>query len=621
MENISVSKGIFPMRGNYFIGGKGKRVKNKFFTNELSYKAYKKAWSVIENVAEEINVNMFKQILSDLQNYIGNIRDNIRDEITNEIPTAILLTGINLPDHDVLFRKLTSKLSSITRHIAVIQSRDSSNMKNLIEETVFQLINNSNEESINIDVRKSHCTFRLLEAWYFEKCDINTPLVIIIPDFESFNATILRDFILVLSCYAKTMKFVLVFGVATTLHAIHRSLSYDVTSKLRVQVFHTPTQMKSLSDVLEGTVLSGKTPFKLTGSAFKLLTDIFLFYDFSVDNFLQGFKICMDLHFHGNNYTALCCERENIPEQIDKLTIDDLNELKKLPSINNYLRKIFNDKWENIDNEEFKNIIIKLLNDYHDSMSGFYPILKCFHYLTYSLPGAPMGKEIKKLLEIIKESENNILHNVQSDLTNHLKIIRDASLETITDKSEAIEFNPKGTRRQFHDQLKKMSQKQVTSPFKEAQTNLLNYLDKIFRQFLINPNRLPASEIFCFSDAYTTKHHLRGSLRSVIHTGLNDPQIYLKCDCCKLEKEETIQPTLPDLSIIYKLHLESKKLINMYDWLQAFLTIVEPNNDPNSEREIDPKMQARFTQAVAELQFLGFIKTSRKKTDHVKRLT
>lgn len=59
--------------------------------------------------------------------------------------------------------------------------------------------------------------------------------------------------------------------------------------------------------------------------------------------------------------------------------------------------------------------------------------------------------QIKKLLEIIKESKNNILHNVESDLINHLKLIRDASLETITNKSEAIEFNPKGTRRQFHD--------------------------------------------------------------------------------------------------------------------------------------------------------------------------
>lgn len=44
----------------------------------------------------------------------------------------------------------------------------------------------------------------------------------------------------------------------------------------------------------------------------------------------------------------------------------------------------------------------------------------------------------------------------------------------------------------------------------------------------MNPNRLPASEIFCFSDAYVTKHHLRGSLRAAIHTGLNNPQVYLK---------------------------------------------------------------------------------------------
>lgn len=32
------------------------------------------------------------------------------------------------------------------------------------------------------------------------------------------------------------MKFILIFGVATTLFAIHRSLTYDVTSKLNVQV-------------------------------------------------------------------------------------------------------------------------------------------------------------------------------------------------------------------------------------------------------------------------------------------------------------------------------------------------------------------------------------------------
>jgi hypothetical protein len=36
---------------------------------------------------------------------------------------------------------------------------------------------------------------------------------------------------------------------------------------------------------------------------------------------------------------------------------------------------------------------------------------------------------------------------------------------------------------------------------------------------------------------------------------------------------------------------------------------------------VDARLQARFTRAVSELQFLGFIKPSKRKTDHVERLS
>lgn len=39
----------------------------------------------------------------------------------------------------------------------------------------------------------------------------------------------------IFSSYRSTLKFVLIFGVATTLHVVHKSLTYDVTSKLVVQ--------------------------------------------------------------------------------------------------------------------------------------------------------------------------------------------------------------------------------------------------------------------------------------------------------------------------------------------------------------------------------------------------
>lgn len=51
------------------------------------------------------------------------------------------------------------------------------------------------------------------------------------------------------------------------------------------------TQINILSDVLEKTVFRTNIPFRLTGRAFQLLTDIFLFYDFSVESFLRCYKV------------------------------------------------------------------------------------------------------------------------------------------------------------------------------------------------------------------------------------------------------------------------------------------------------------------------------------------
>lgn len=73
-----------------------------------------------------------------------------------------------------------------------------------------------------------------------------------------------------------------------------------------------------------------------------------------------------------------------------------------------------------------------------------------------------------------------------------------------------------------------MSQQQSRSAYKQAQLNLIDYLDrKVFSVHLIDPSRVTAHEIFCYSDGNQAKHHIRGSLRAAIHTGLSDPQMYL----------------------------------------------------------------------------------------------
>ncbi|KAI4497623.1 hypothetical protein M0802_007163 [Mischocyttarus mexicanus] len=662
MDNISVSKGVFAHKGSYKIGQKKTTRSNYDYSKELWYIAYKETWDTIQTKAESIRSNMICQLISDLQSFVSSVKSNSIDVFEREIPTAMLLTGVNVPDHDKIFQKIVLTLRTLTLHVAILWSKDSNNIKNIISDTVFQLINKKGQDD-EVEIKKTQCSMRALKLWYLTHCNPSDPLIIIISDFESFSPSVLHDFILILSSYLDTIKFVLIFGIATTLHVVHRSLSYDATSKLKIKVLHMQTQIKSLADILEGTIFSSDILFRLTGRAFQLLTDIFLFNDFSVDRFLQHYKLSMIHHFYGNNINSLCCKRKHIKSRISALTKEDINDLKQLPSLQKYFQIYpkLNQK-EELNDDKFKELIKTLLILYHNYMTRFLTVLKCLHSLVSTLPNSLLGKQLREVytktvyssnvtesqeykeclqllnflskeelltkLESIKTiledtEDHDAMKTFHENLTMHINEIKNASLDMVNNDSTVISVEEKLTRNQFKEKLLKMSQTNKRSPYKQAQYDLINYLDReIFSVYLLSPTKIPMNEIFCYNDGNAVKQHIRGSVRGTIHMGLNDPQMYLQCDCCKLENEDSIPGTLPDLSIIYKLHLESKKFINMYDWLQAFSTIVDPiDDDTEEERDIDPKIQARFTRAVTDLQYLGFIKTSRIKTDHVKRLT
>ena len=74
---------------------------------------------------------------------------------------------------------------------------------------------------------------------------------------------------------------------------------------------------------------------------------------------------------------------------------------------------------------------------------------------------------------------------------------------------------------------------------------------------------------------------------------------YLQCNCCKLPDPSSIVTSLPDVSVVYKLHLECGRLINLYDWLQAFIAVVDPEeaekySTQNGKPKIDSTLQYPF---------------------------
>ncbi|XP_023347361.1 origin recognition complex subunit 3-like [Eurytemora carolleeae] len=153
-------------------------------------------------------------------------------------------------------------------------------------------------------------------------------------------------------------------------------------------------------------------------------------------------------------------------------------------------------------------------------------------------------------------------------------------------------------------------------PFDLLRSELMTLLHQTFKDYLQPPTVKPLHEIFFFTATATVRRHLVGAPRAALHTALTDPYLYLEHPDLEIQDQGEIPPTLPDICVGYKLHLECPRLINVYDWLSCWHSIISTGAESISEEE-----QARFARIVSELQYIGFIKSSTRKTDHVARLT
>ncbi|XP_046664518.1 origin recognition complex subunit 3 [Homalodisca vitripennis] len=690
-STTSLSKGCFAFVPKSSKVKKKKRSsqKDEFedFYSIPQVSVYSSVINCIEEKLKTINNNASDEVLQDLVKFISSCPN-----ADFAIPTAVLLTGINLPDHRVLFQAFADRLrDEVTPHVSVLLSSECSTVKNTIEQLTSQFLrcstasldpqveledSDSEEEDVFDEVKRSQCTMPNLVTWYEKQTKLTTSpkkrktrsstgkLVVVIPDFEGFSTKVLQDVILILSGYLDRLPLVLVFGVATSVKALQSSLPHRITSRMDVRMFQSRQSVHFLNSTINEVFLSWKKPsicpFLLGPKMFKFLTDVFIFYDFSVHGFIQGVKYCLMEHFYNNPLSKLCCPREQLPQAIKELDKEDLSYVEENQEFRSYLEKLPKSKLEQIlqSDKPFKDTILTLMEDLQDHKDNLLVAVWLLHSLIHDLPEAPLGKQVReiyievmsgpivqhpkfencfKLLNLMSKQEllqkidemNQILEESEclTEVQDELMDLR-RGIESAGQNMRSPTKSPTKNRAITMCKDRKGLREQLLTPnvrieneFEQARSKLLNYLRKnVFQKYLVSPSSLPLHEVFLI-DNVSTKRHIVGAPRAAIHTALHNPHHYLQCDCCKMSSDGEILHTMPDVCIVYKLHLESGALINMYDWLQSFVTIVSPEDSDRDDRKVDPGLQARFTRAVSELQFLGFVKASKKKTDHVARLT
>ncbi|EDW79676.1 uncharacterized protein Dwil_GK17892 [Drosophila willistoni] len=712
---ISVSKGCFVYKNGATRAAKSKTTPNKSkrkrslgnssllgpeITSQPFYTAYGEIWQQLHDHILQLQQESYSRTLDQLVQYLET-ECGSQVEDSEILPTAALLTGINQTDHLKQFEALTQRLQSRAK-VCVLQSRDCSTLKGAIESMVFNLIEGQLEqdsEELEQEIedrdhkrlRRSQCTMKQLNSWYsnnFQLEQRKRQLVIILPDFECFSSHVLQDFILILSSHCTALPFVLVLGVATAMTAVHSTLPYQVTSKIRLRVFQTQAAPTGLNEVLDKVLLSPKYAFHLSGKAFKFLTHIFLYYDFSIQGFIQSFKYCLMEHYFAGNAFSLCTGYSQALAKIKLLISDDMETIRRLPSFRPYVEQI-NDCKRIIailtDDDYLKKKLPQLLRDCLLHFLNFRCALEFVTELVGDLPRCPLGKlkrelyvlslnkkitslpEFKecwqmlsflskdefvaKLMKCVTKTEEFMQQEIAplelgeaclAAMRPQIQEVRQLLDDVVLSTMEAhhpppptveshTESRPITSRQELKAQLLQRS-KQDHQPITEFARSLQRILQHIENQIVLPHLRPlqeapPLHELFVFSDIATVRRNIIGAPRAALHTALNNPHFYMQCKCCELQESQQLMGTLPDLSVVYKLHLECGRMINLFDWLQAFRSVVRANDDGQDvdqnvdQEQIDPQIQARFTRAVAELQFLGYIKMSKRKTDHATRLT
>lgn len=171
----------------------------------------------------------------------------------------------------------------------------------------------------------------------------------------------------------------------------------------------------------------------------------------------------------------------------------------------------------------------------------------------------------------------------------------------------------------------KVSLSKNTSALSPEDTAYTKIVDRAYTELhdhcqkkLINPQDLFLNEILIYDSKSPHKEVFTPRPRFAVERALSSPHDYLGCECCG-GADSGLSASQPATTILYQLYLESGSLINTADLWSAFWTIMGVHDAEDEEAE-QQRALALFSRGLAELKYLGMIKNSRKKADHLAKL-
>lgn len=170
----------------------------------------------------------------------------------------------------------------------------------------------------------------------------------------------------------------------------------------------------------------------------------------------------------------------------------------------------------------------------------------------------------------------------------------------------------------------KVKLSQQAANLTEEEVRYTEILDRVhdalagyFDHSLINPKSMFPVEVMVYDMLSPHRDVFSPRPRFAVERALSQPQDYLGHQ--NLDEIDDISAMRPAVSIGYEMYLECDGLINAADLWYAFRTVC--NRQGGHEDGETQKDMALFERTLAELKYFGMIRHSRKKQDHLAKLT
>ncbi|KAF6808081.1 origin recognition complex subunit [Colletotrichum sojae] len=645
---------------------------------QLREKLFQASWDRIETKVQKILRDANSATLDQVTAFI---RDQavVQQWLTllgrSKIPTAFVITGPNIASQDLLFEQLSETLQESSRSKFVrLKSSEAPNIKAALKKVIEDATSRGSSDDGDVEVAlgqdgRKYLSYDLEGLYAFtqaQKCD---HVFVAFQDSEGFESMLLSELITLFSSWRPKIPFTLLFGIATSVELLQARLLKSACQHIYGAQFDVVQTGTILEQLFKPVIAATDAALVLGPNLLQSLVDRQQDQVASIQTFVASIKYAYMCHFFANPLSVFSLEDDEMNSEL--VQEGHLEAFRSLPSFRGEVETAVEARQLRLakslleDDDLLRERIFDIPDKKREWATRLLRSLKLIQatgvvsddfsqmYMKAVAEGITLSPEggwdiVESIKRMQADDFVSMLQRIQAtvasgddqlclpaweseagDLPGLVKTILAESKELLRRAQE--DGNTLRSAYSGHSRVLRttvVAQKVQLSHDSAA----LSDGDKAFTKIVDRTAELlqdvircdPAANIFLHETwLYDSKTPHRDvfvpRVQDVFERSLRRPQDYLACACCSTD--EGLPTTLPAASLLYHLYLETGNLINVADLWSAFYAMVGRGGDSEGDGNADERAAlVLFYRGLAELKAMGFVKMSRRKTDHIAKL-